>query len=99
MDPLQVLSKANLVVLANKPRKKLRTLTDSAHTRTVCTTTTNRPDRGPSGLRAGPSAWYFSALNICLCLLVEVDEPKAYVLSLMRVTGFSNQSCDHSIEL
>jgi hypothetical protein len=25
------------------------------------------------------------------CLLVEVDEPKAYVLSLMRATGFSDQ--------
>jgi hypothetical protein len=29
------------------------------------------------------------------CLLVEVDEPKAYEQSLMQVTGFSIQYGDH----
>jgi hypothetical protein len=32
------------------------------------------------------------------CLLVEVDEPKAYELSLMEVIGFSIQYGDHSID-
>jgi hypothetical protein len=91
LDPLQVVSRANPAVLANKSCKKLGTLIDSVHMRTVCTTTVDHPDHEPSGLRTGPSVRHFSALNICPCLLVEVDKPKAYVLSLMRVTGFSDQ--------
>jgi hypothetical protein len=47
------------VVLGNKSREKLGTLTDSAHARTVRATTADCPDRGPSGLRAGPSARSF----------------------------------------
>jgi hypothetical protein len=47
------------VVLGNKTREKLGTLTDSAHARTVRATTADGPDRGPSGLRAGPSARSF----------------------------------------
>jgi hypothetical protein len=64
LDQLQVVSRANLVVLANKSRKKLGTLTDSAHARTVHATTTDRPDRGPSSIRAGPSARPIYVLNI-----------------------------------
>jgi hypothetical protein len=43
LDPLQVVSRANPAVLANKSREKLETLTDSAHARTVHTTTADRP--------------------------------------------------------
>jgi hypothetical protein len=71
------------MVLGNKSREKLGTLTDSAHARTVRATTADCPDRGPSGLRAGPSALLFLAFNISPCLLVKVDEPKAYELNLM----------------
>jgi hypothetical protein len=35
LDTLHVVFRANPAVLANKPREKLGTLTDSAHTRTV----------------------------------------------------------------
>jgi hypothetical protein len=35
LDPLQSVSRANSAVLANKSRKKLGTLTDYVHTRTV----------------------------------------------------------------
>jgi hypothetical protein len=59
LDPLQTDFRVNPVVLGNKSRKKLGTLTDSAHARTVCATTVDRPDRGPSGLRVGPSARHF----------------------------------------
>jgi hypothetical protein len=56
LDPLQTDFRVNPVVLGNQSREKLGTLTDSAHARTVRATTANSPDRGPSGLRAGPSA-------------------------------------------
>jgi hypothetical protein len=59
LDPLQTDFRVNPVVFGNKSREKLGTLTDSAHARTVCATTVDRPDRGPSGLRAGPSARHF----------------------------------------
>jgi hypothetical protein len=78
LNPLQVVSRANPMVLANKSREKLRTLTDSAHTLTVRATTANRP-RGR-----------FLCSKYAPRLLVEVDEPKAYDLSLMQVIGFSN---------
>jgi hypothetical protein len=71
------------MVLGNKSRENLGTLTDSAYARTVCATTTDSPDRGPSGLRAGPSALSFWLLTYAPCLLVKVDEPKAYELNLM----------------
>jgi hypothetical protein len=66
------------MVLANKSREKLGTLTDSAHARTVSATTVDRPRR------------CFVCATYAPCLLVEVDEPKAYELSLMQVTVFSN---------
>jgi hypothetical protein len=78
LDPLQVVSRANPAVLANESREKLGTLTDSAHARTVRGTTADRP-RGR-----------FVCSTYAPCLLVEVDEPKAYELSLMQVTGFFN---------
>jgi hypothetical protein len=36
------------VGLVNKPRKKSKTLTNSAHTLIVCAATADSPDRGPS---------------------------------------------------
>jgi hypothetical protein len=56
LDPFQTDFRVNPAVLSNKSREKLGTLTDSAHARTVRATTADSPDRGPSGLRAGPSA-------------------------------------------
>jgi hypothetical protein len=44
------------MILANNRSTKLGTLICSAHARTVRPTGADRPDRGPSGLRAGPSA-------------------------------------------
>jgi hypothetical protein len=52
------------MVLGNKPHEKLGTLTDSAHTRTVRATDADCPERGPSGLRAGPSVRLFLVFNI-----------------------------------
>jgi hypothetical protein len=51
------------MVLGNKSREKLETLTVSAHARIVRAATADSPDRGPSGLRAGPSARPFLASN------------------------------------
>jgi hypothetical protein len=59
LDSLQTDFRVNPEVLGNKSREKLGTLTDSAHARTVRATTADCPDRGPSGLRAGPSARHF----------------------------------------
>jgi hypothetical protein len=59
LDPLPTDFRVNPAVLGNKSREKLGTLTDSAHARTVRATTADGPDRGPSGLRAGPSARSF----------------------------------------
>jgi hypothetical protein len=42
--------------LVNNRSTKLGTLNCSAHVQTVRPTGADRPDRGPSGLRAGPSA-------------------------------------------
>jgi hypothetical protein len=44
------------MILANNCSTKLGTLICSAHARTVRPTGADRPDRGPSGLRAGPFA-------------------------------------------
>jgi hypothetical protein len=63
LDPLQTDFRVNHAFLGNKSHKKLGTLTDSAHARTVRATTADRPDRGPSGLRAGPSARHFLVSN------------------------------------
>ena len=51
--------RANSANLANKHSTKLETLIYSAHARTVRPTGADRPDRGPSGLRAGQSAAQF----------------------------------------
>jgi hypothetical protein len=53
LDPLQTNFRANPVNLANNRSTKLGTLICSALARTVRPT---GADRGPSGLRAGPSA-------------------------------------------
>jgi hypothetical protein len=66
------------VVLGNKSREKLGTLTDSAHAWTVRATTADRPASGldrPHG--------HFGFQHMPPCLLVKVDEPKAYELNLM----------------
>jgi hypothetical protein len=72
----KLIFRANSTNLANNRSTKLGTLTCSAHARTVRPTGADRPDRGPFGLRAGPSALKL-VLNICPpCLLVELSEPK-----------------------
>jgi hypothetical protein len=56
LDPLQTNFRAYPLILANNRSTKLGTLIYSAHARTVRPTGADCPDRGPSGLRAGPSA-------------------------------------------
>jgi hypothetical protein len=56
MDPLQTNFRAYPMILANNRSTKLGTLICSAQARTVRPTGVDRPDRGPSGLRARPSA-------------------------------------------
>jgi hypothetical protein len=56
LDPLQTNFRANPANLANNRSTKLGTLNCSAHVWTVRPTGADRPDRGPSGLRAGPFA-------------------------------------------
>jgi hypothetical protein len=51
----------------------------STHARTVCTTIADHP-RGR-----------FWCSTYASCLLVEVDKPKAYELSMMQATGFLDQ--------
>ena len=63
LDPFPTVSRVKPAVLGNKSREKLGTLTDSVYTRTVRATTTDSPDRGPSGLRAGLSALLFLVSN------------------------------------
>jgi hypothetical protein len=53
------------VNLANNRSTKLETLIYSAHARTVRPTGADCPDRGPSGLRAGPSAGSFMVQTGC----------------------------------
>jgi hypothetical protein len=59
LDPLQTNSRAYPMILANNRSTKLGILIYSAHARTVRPTGADRPDRGPSGLRAGQSAGSF----------------------------------------
>jgi hypothetical protein len=66
LDPLPTDFRVNPAVLGNKSREKLGTLTDSAHARTVRATTADGPDRGPSSLRAGPSARSFWVRTRCI---------------------------------
>jgi hypothetical protein len=71
LDLLQTDFRVNPAVLGNKSREKLGTLTDSAHARTV------RPQRRTV------RATQFDFQHMPPCLLVKVDEPKAYELNLM----------------
>jgi hypothetical protein len=50
--------------LANNHSTKLGTLICSAHARTVRPTGVDRPDHGPSDLKAGPSAAHFGARHL-----------------------------------
>jgi hypothetical protein len=75
---LQTVSGANPAVLGNKSREKLRTLTDSAHARIVRATTADRPVSGPDCPH-----FLFCVQHMPSCLLVKVDEPKAYELNLI----------------
>jgi hypothetical protein len=76
LDPLRTDFRVNPTILGKKSREKLGTLTVSAHAQTVRATTADSPDRGPS---ARP----FWLPTYAPCLLVKVDEPKAYELNLM----------------
>jgi len=71
LDPFPTVSRVNLAVLGNKSREKLGTLTDSARARTVRAATADRPQGS------------FQPPTYAPCLLVKVDEPKAYELNLM----------------
>jgi hypothetical protein len=53
------------MILANNRNTKLGTLIFSAHARTVRPQGADYPDRGPSGLRVGPSARLNLVPNIC----------------------------------
>jgi hypothetical protein len=83
LDPLPTDFRVNPVVLGNQSREKLETLTDSAHARTVRATTADSPDRGPSALGPDRPRDTFGVQHMPPCLLVKVDEPKAYELNLM----------------
>jgi hypothetical protein len=62
----KLISRANFVNLANNRSTKLGTLICSAQARTVRPTCADRPThmRGPSGLRAGPSAAQIGAQHM-----------------------------------
>jgi hypothetical protein len=76
LDPLQTNFRANSANLANNRSTKLETLICSAHARTVRRTGVDRPDHGPSGLRAGPSAAQFGAQHLYSLLLVSALSSK-----------------------
>jgi hypothetical protein len=66
------------MILANNHGTILGTLICSAHARTVRPPGADCPDRGLSGLRAGPSASaQLRFEHMPPCLLVELGEPKA----------------------
>jgi hypothetical protein len=78
LDPLKTDFRVNPVVLGNKSHEKLGTLTDSTHARTVRATTADRQASGSDRPRGT-----FGLQHMPPCLLVKVDEPKAYELNLM----------------
>ena len=78
LDPLPTDFRVNPAVLGNKSREKLGTLTVSAHARTICATTADRLASWLDRPRAS-----FGFQHMPPCLLVKVDEPKAYELNLM----------------
>jgi hypothetical protein len=61
LDPLPSKLQANPRIFANKRSEKLGTLICSARAWTVRPTGADRPDHGPSGLKAGLSAPQFGA--------------------------------------
>jgi hypothetical protein len=73
LDPLQTNFRAYPMILANNRSTKLGTLICSAHARTVRPTGADRPDRGPSGLRAGPSALNL-VLNTYTMKMAQADD-------------------------
>jgi hypothetical protein len=77
LDPLPTDFRVNPVVLGNQSREKLGTLTDSAHARTVRATIADSPDRGPSGLRVGPSARHIWCPTDCNKL--GYQEPSVFI--------------------
>jgi hypothetical protein len=72
------------MILANNRSIKLGTLICSAHARTVRPTGADRPDRGPSGLRAGPSALNL-VLNRSGLILLQVGEDEDDLNSIVSV--------------
>jgi hypothetical protein len=67
--------RVNSANLANKHSTKLGTLNCSAHARTVRPTGADCPDRGPFGLRAGPSArsiWCSTPLLYIKCRILSI---------------------------
>jgi hypothetical protein len=77
LDPLQTNFRAFPVILANNCSTKLRTLICSAHARTVQPPGADCPDRGPSGLRAGPSIRLNLVPNICPLPFGEAERTKS----------------------
>jgi hypothetical protein len=66
LDPLQTVSRVNPVVLGNKSREKLGTLTDSTHARTIRATTA---DRSGSGLDRPRGSFWFPTTVMYLRLM------------------------------
>jgi hypothetical protein len=79
LDPLQVVSRVNPADLANKTRNKLVILTNFVHAWTVRATPKDRQDRGLSDLQGWTIHQPKAGSTYAPCLLVKVDEPKAYV--------------------
>jgi hypothetical protein len=93
LDPLQTNFRVNPANLANNRSTKLGTLNCSAHARTVRPPGADRPDRGQSGLRAGPSdllkmgsnRWVFMSVialifsKLALIPLCETKYPRIFL--------------------
>jgi hypothetical protein len=105
LDPLRTDFWVNPTVLGNKSREKLGTLTDSAHARTVRATTADSPDRGPSGLRTGPSARplfsfqqkvIFFCQNRFLATVKRKGEPYPHVTTVIDPSFLQNNNVETS---
>jgi hypothetical protein len=75
LDPLQTNFRAYPMILANNRSTILGTLICSAHARTVRPPGADCPDRGLSGLRAGPSASAQLRFEQVCCRVARVAEP------------------------
>jgi hypothetical protein len=75
LDPLQTNFRAYPMILANNHGTILGTLICSAHARTVRPPGADCPDRGLSGLRAGPSASAQLRFEQVCCRVARVAEP------------------------